>query len=144
MFYERIRDGYKVVTDLQSHNLDVIHGYLSRSYWASGVPRDLVEKAIKHSLCFSLYKNEEQIGFGRVITDYTSIGYLADVFILEGYQGRGLGKFLVQSILDHPELQTLRRFILVTADAHELYRKFGFDSPEKPEMYMDMCPARTW
>lgn len=135
--YEVQKEKYSITTDSERISLDIVHGYLARSYWAKGIERDLVERALKYSLCFGLFEDKEQIGFARVITDYTAIGYLADVFVLETHQGRGLGTFLVESVLAHPELQTLRRFILVTADAHELYRKFGFDSPSQPEMYMD-------
>lgn len=135
--YEVRRDKIRITTDQNLISVDEVHAYLSRSYWAKGIERSLVERALKYSLCFGLFDEEEQIGFARVITDYTAIGYLADVFVLETHQGRGLGTFLVESVLAHPELQTLRRFILVTADAHELYRKFGFDSPSQPEMYMD-------
>lgn len=136
--YEVKKDRITVTTNPEFISVDVVHGYLTRSYWAKGIGRNLVERALKYSLCFGLLEDDTQIGFARVITDYTAIGYLADVFVLESHQGRGLGTFLVESVLAHPELQTLRRFILVTADAHDLYRKFGFDTPGQPEMYMDM------
>ncbi|MEL6822159.1 MAG: GNAT family N-acetyltransferase [Calditrichota bacterium] len=136
--YEVQKDQFLITTNAKLLQVGVVHGYLTRSYWAKGIERSLVERALKYSLCFALLENHTQIGFARVITDYTAIGYLADVFVLETHQGKGLGRFLVETVLAHPELKTLRRFILVTADAHELYRKFGFDSPSQPEMYMDM------
>lgn len=124
------KDNYTISTDPTLLNLDVIHGYLYHCYWSPGVPREAVAKAIAHSLCFGLYQlttgNEQQIGFARVVTDYASFAYLADVFVLADYRGQGLGVWLVETILDHPALQDLRSFSLATRDAQELYRRFGF------------------
>jgi N-acetylglutamate synthase-like GNAT family acetyltransferase len=108
-------------------DIDVVHNYLSKeSYWAPNVARQTVERSIEHSLCFGLYENNIQIGFARVITDKATFGYLADVFILEPYRGRGLSKWMVEVILAHPELQGLRRWLLVTRTAHGLYEQFGW------------------
>ncbi len=121
---------FTISTDPALLDLDVIHGYLYHCYWSPGVPRAAVAKAIAHSLCFGLYQtdagNTQQIGFARVVTDYASFAYLADVFVLADYRGQGLGVWLVESILNHPALQDLRSFALATRDAQELYRRFGF------------------
>jgi GNAT superfamily N-acetyltransferase len=122
---------YYISTDPTLLDLDVIHGYLYHSYWSPGVPRAAVEQAIAHSLNFGLYEEQaesrRQIGFARVITDYTSAAYLADVFVLPTVRGQGLGVWLIDSIINCPQLSTLRSFTLATRDAHELYRKFGFE-----------------
>lgn len=122
---------FLISTDSALLDVDVIHGYLYHCYWSPGIPRELVAKAIDHSLCFGLYQTDAvgtqpQIGFARVITDYTSFAYLADVFVLAAYRGHGLGVWLVETILAHPDLQSLRSFSLATRDAQELYRRFGF------------------
>ena len=118
--------------------LDVIYGYLSRSYWSENIPRAIVEKSVKNSFCFGVYHFDTQVGFARLITDYCTFAYLADVFILEQYRGKGLSKWLMHEILRHPDLQTLRRWNLSTADAHGLYQKFGFTALKKPEVYMEL------
>ena len=127
--------------------LDVIHGYLTRSYWAKGIPKSLVKKSMENSLCFAAFDGKRQIAFARVITDKASFAYLADVFVVEPYRGRGISKQLMSEVLKEPELQGLRRFMLCTADAHGLYRQFGFSvaaSPEnlmaihQPEIYAEM------
>lgn len=130
------RNGYTISTDKSRLDLGVIHGFLSHSYWAEGIPLTIVRKSIDNSLCFGIYRREEQVGFARVISDFATYAYLADVFVLETYQGQGLGKWLVQSILSHPELQGLRRWSLATRDAHGLYAQFGFKPLEKPENEM--------
>ena len=126
------RDPYRISTDPSLLDLDVIHDYLHHSYWSPGVPREQVEQAIANSLVFGLYRvtaqNSQQIGFARVITDYTSMAYLADVFVLPEARGHGLGVWLIDSIMNCPHLQTIRSFSLATRDAHELYRKFGFEA----------------
>jgi GNAT superfamily N-acetyltransferase len=104
---------------------------------AEGIPFETVEKSIKHSLNFGVYKEGKQVGFARVITDYATYAYIGDVYILEDYRGQGLSKWLMQVITDHPELQGLRRWTLITRDAHELYRKTGFTEPQNPERYME-------
>lgn len=129
-------NNFSISTDKSKLDLEMIHGFLKNSYWAEGIPIAIVEKSITNSLCFGVYEDEQQVGFARVITDYVTFAYLADVFVLEAYRGQGLGKWLVQSIVEHPELQGLRRWLLATQDAHELYRKYGFQDLKTPEMYM--------
>jgi len=132
------KDNFLISTDPAKLELAVIHGYLSGSYWAKDIPLALVKKSIEHSLCFGVYdeENGEQIGFARVISDYATYSYLADVFILEPYRGRGLSKWLMRCILDHPELQLPRTFFLATRDAQSLYSQFGFASVDAPERFM--------
>ena len=132
-----MNDDYSISTDKSRLDLTVIHQFLSQeSYWAKNMPITLVQKSIDNSICFGLYAGEQQVGFARVVTDYTTIAYLADVFVLNEHRGRGLAKRLVQSIIDSPDLQGLRRWILVTKDAHTLYEQFGFDCPDDPKLYM--------
>jgi GNAT superfamily N-acetyltransferase len=121
-------DGYTISTDRDRLDLDVVHGFLStEAYWSPGVARELVERSIEGSIAFGVYRGSEQVGFARVVTDRATFAWLADVFVLPGHRGRGLGKRLVAEILAHPELQGLRRWLLGTADAHDLYRRFGFE-----------------
>lgn len=129
---------FLISTDPTKLDLAVVYGYLSGSYWAKDIPLALVKKAIEHSLCFGLYDEEggAQIGFARVISDYATYSYLADVFILEAYRGRGLSKWLMRCILDHPELQLPRTFFLATRDAQGLYSQFGFAAVDAPERFM--------
>ena len=128
---------YLVSTDPARLDLDFIHGYLARSYWAEGVPREIVERSIANSLCFGVYDGSKQIGFARVITDYTTFAYLADVFIIEAHRGKGLSKFLMECIVKHPQLQGLRRWVLGTRDAHGLYAKYGFKPLAHPDRFME-------
>ena len=129
---------YEVHTDPDRLELDVIHGFLVRSYWSPGVPREVVARAITHSLCFGLYHHGAQIGFARVVTDRATFAYLADVFVLEEHRGRGLSKQLMAVIVAHPDLQRLRRFLLATRDAHGLYRQFGFAALSYPSRLMEI------
>lgn len=117
-------------------DIDFVHTFLTTSYWAKGISREIVARSIANSLCFGVYIGDQQVGFARVITDRATFAYLSDVFILEEYQGRGLGKRLIEAILAHPELQGLRRWLLATADAHGLYAQFGFEPLAHPEKYM--------
>ncbi len=120
------RDAYEISTDRRRLDLDVVHGFLRGAYWSPGVPRDVVERAMEHSLCFGLYApGGAQAGFARVVTDHAAIAYLADVFVVSAYRGRGLGVWLIETVLAHPDLHGLRRFELATADAHALYARFG-------------------
>jgi GNAT superfamily N-acetyltransferase len=128
---------YLISTDRRRLDLAVIHGFLTTSYWAAGIPLETVERSIEHSLAFGVYKEDKQVGFARVITDYATFAYIGDVFILEEYRGQGLSKWLMQVIADHPKLQGLRRWILITRDAHRLYRKTGFRELKDPERYME-------
>ena len=129
---------FVVTTDSGWLNEDLIHKVLAESYWAKGIPREVVTRSIHNSLCFVVLKGHEQAGFARVITDCATFAYLADVFILEAYRGRGLGKFLMQCILQHPELQGLRRWTLATRDAHGLYSQFGFKPLANPDRFMEL------
>jgi GNAT superfamily N-acetyltransferase len=114
-----------------------VHRFLTASYWAQGIPLETVRRSIDNSLCFGIYRGGEQAGFARVITDRTTFAYLADVFIVEAFRGRRLSKWMMQCILAHPELQGLRRWTLVTRDAHGLYRQFGFCPLQSPERWME-------
>jgi N-acetylglutamate synthase-like GNAT family acetyltransferase len=131
-------DGYTISADPAHLDLTVIHGFLSQSYWAKSIPMALVERAIKNSLCFGVYHGPTQIGFARIVTDKTTFAYLCDVFILPDHRGKGLSKALVAFIMAYPELQDLRRWNLVTIDAHGLYGQFGFKTAAQPERYMEI------
>ena len=135
---------YDISTDPSRLQLDAIHAYLTRSYWSPGIPRDVVARAIAHSMCFGLYQGESQVGFARVVTDKASFAYLADVYVLEAHRGQGLSKRLVGEILAHPDLQRLRRFLLATADAHGLYSQFGFNALARPQNMMELRLAPAW
>lgn len=136
---EHRREGFLVSTDPALIDVDVIHGFLTNCYWAKGIPRDLVARSIEHSLCFGIYDGSGvQVGFARVITDFATIAYLGDVFVLETHRGRGLSKWLMECVMQHPALQGLRRWILLTQDAHELYAKFGFTALKSAERYMEL------
>ncbi len=128
---------FHISTDKSKLDLAKIHNFLKNSYWAENIPLQVVEKSIENSLCFGIYEGSQQIGFGRVITDYTTFAYLTDLFIDESCRGLGLGKWLVKCILEYPELQGLRKWLLATRDAHELYRPYGFQMA-KPERYMEI------
>jgi GNAT superfamily N-acetyltransferase len=132
------RDGYVVSTDAARLDLAAIHGYLSRSYWAAGIPLETLARALDHSLCFGLYRDTTQVGFARMVTDRATFAYLADVYVLEPHRGRGLGKWLVGCVLSHPALHGLRRSMLATRDAHELYRQFGYRPLAHPERLMEI------
>src|SRR5207245_9210547 len=134
---EHRRGTFVISTDPARLDVGAIHAYLSRSYWAVGRPRAVVERSIAGSICFGLYDGPRQIGFARVITDRATYAYLADVYVLEEYRGQGLGVWLVDRVVAHPDLQDLRRFCLATRDAHGLYRKFGFEALSHPERVME-------
>ncbi len=140
---EYTKEHYTISTDKDKLQLKVIHDFLKNSYWAKGIAFETVKKAAENSLCFGMYYQNEQMGFARVITDYTSFGYIADVFILKEHRGKGLSKWLMKTILDYPDLQKLRKWALRTADAHSLYSRFGFGSPKEPESYMEYVPDKT-
>lgn len=136
--HERARRGDLFIsTDLALMDLDVIHGFLSRSYWSPGIPRATVERAVAGSMSFGLFEGAHQIGYARVITDRATFAYLCDVFVLESHRGQGLGKWLVEALLGHPDLQGLRRFMLATRDAHGLYAMYGFTPLSAPERIME-------
>ena len=135
---EVARGLYSITTDPERLDLDAIHAFLSRSFWAEGISRELVAKAVMNSLCFGLFEGAAQVGFARVVTDRATFAYLCDVYVLESHRGRGLGKWLIETVMDHPDLQGLRRFQLVTRDAHGLYARHGFASPQHPERQMEI------
>jgi GNAT superfamily N-acetyltransferase len=133
------KTNYSISDEKDKLQLNVIHQYLSiESYWAKHIPIEIVKQSIEGSLCFGVYFKTEQIGFARVITDYATFGYLADVFILETHRGKGLSKQLMEFIMAHQKLQGLRRFCLATRDAHSLYTQFGFTPLAKPENFMEI------
>lgn len=140
------REGYVISTDNARLDVNAIHAYLTRSYWSPGIPRAIVERAIAGALCFGMFTEAgTQVGFARMITDAATFAYLADVYVLEEHQGKGLGKWLIQTILAHPSLQGLRRILLATRDAHGLYEQFGFKPLVRPESFMEIHrPNAYW
>jgi len=138
--FEATQGEYTISTDPARLDLDAILGYLTRSYWAAGRPRHIMETALKHSLCLGLYHGTVQVGLVRVITDYATFAYLCDVYVLEAHQGHGLGKWLVESVKALPDLSYIRRWVLVTRDAHGLYRQYGgFSELENPSRWMEIA-----
>ena len=138
MAHPPLDEGLAISTDPARLDLDVIHGFLASSYWAAGIPREVVERAVRHSLCFGAYEGGHQIGFARVITDHATFAYLSDVFVLPSHRGRSVGKRLMAAIMADPALQNLRRWTLFTRDAHGLYRQFGFGAARFPERLMEI------
>jgi N-acetylglutamate synthase-like GNAT family acetyltransferase len=127
---------YLISTDKQKINTGIVHDFLTHSYWAEGISMEVVEQSIENSLCFGVYHSGQLVGFARVISDFTTFAYLADVFIVPAHRGKGLSKQLLQVIVEYPALQNLRRFVLATRDAHDLYAQFGFTAFDKPERWM--------
>src|SRR5690242_20494443 len=142
----KIADGvrYEIDTDRARLDMRVIHEFLSTSHWARGIPMAVLTRAVRRSLPFGLYKDGRQIGFARVVTDSATFAYLADVFVLEAERGQGLGRWLVESILAHPGLQGLRRWLLGTRDAHGLYRRCGFGEPAPPFAFLERHDAAIY
>jgi GNAT superfamily N-acetyltransferase len=136
--YERRRDQLLISTDRARLDVDLVHRVLSATYWASGISREIVQRSIAGSIAFGIYESDRQIGFARVVTDLATYAYLADVFVIEERRGRGVGDWLVESILLHPQLQGLRRFALITRDAGPLYARHGFRAREQPSGYMEI------
>jgi len=134
---EWTRDQFTISTDKARLDRAAIHEFLRTSYWARGIPRQVVDRSIENSLCFGLYDGERQIGFARVISDLSTFGYLSDVFVVESHRGRGLATWFMQIVLAHPDLRGIRRWMLATADAHGLYRKVGFTELSKPKRIME-------
>ncbi len=134
----KISENIILSEDKERLDIDFIHSFLKKTYWSKNISRDFVERSIENSLSFGLYESEKQIGFARVITDYTIFGYLADVFISPHKQRQGLGKKMVQEIVNYPKLKTLRRWHLLTQDAHEIYKDAGFNHLEKVEKHMEL------
>ena len=137
---EQQRGEFTLSSEKSRLDVAALHEYLSNTaYWALGRSYDTVVKSIEHSLCFGIYAGDGcQVGFARVVTDYATFAWLCDVFVLENYRGRGLGKWLVQAVVNYPELQGLKRILLATHDAHELYRRYGgFKKLQAPEKWME-------
>jgi GNAT superfamily N-acetyltransferase len=133
------KDEFCISTEKAILDLEAIHQFLStQAYWSLNIPFDRVEKAAGHSLNFGLYFKGRQVGYARIISDYATIAYLADVFVLPGFRGRGLSKWLMQTVREHPCLQGLRRWILLTGDAHGLYKQFGWAAIASPEKWMEI------
>jgi GNAT superfamily N-acetyltransferase len=132
------RKGYTISTEKARLDIPLIHEYLSQhSYWARERPMKVVQRSIQHSLCFGVYKEDEQVGFARVVTDYATFSWLCDVFILAAHRGRGLGKWLIATVVGHPDLQNSNQFLLATRDAHKLYQRYGgFNPLTVPEKWM--------
>ena len=138
------RDGFRISTEKGELDRGAIHEFLRNSYWAKGIPRETVDRSIENSLCFGLYEGERLIGFARVISDRATFGYLSDVFVLESHRGKGLATWFMETVLEHPDLQGIRRWMLATADAHGLYRKVGFTALSKPERIMEKLLADAY
>ncbi|AEF54381.1 GNAT family N-acetyltransferase [Marinomonas posidonica] len=131
-------DGYRITSDRSEMNIESIHNFISHSYWASGIPIETLKKAINNSLCFGVFSSQGlQVGFARMITDLSTYAYLADVYVLEEHRGKGLSKWLMREIMDHPDMQGLRRMGLATLDAHGLYKQYGFSELATPEIFME-------
>jgi GNAT superfamily N-acetyltransferase len=135
--FESLRGEFAISTNRDALDLDVIHNFLADSYWAAGIPRDVVTRSIQNSLRFGIYQQQQQVGFARVISDFATYAYIADVFVVDGFRGRGLGKWLMECIMAYPQLQHLRRWGLATRDAHGLYQQFGFSALTSPERHME-------
>ena len=129
---------YSVTAERSRIDVDAVHAFLTRSFWAHGISKELVAKSIEHSLCFGVFDKQSQVAFARVVTDCSTYAYLCDVYVLEEYRGKGLGTWMMEFVMKHPDLQGLRRFQLVTRDAHGLYTRFGFKGPDHPERHMEM------
>ena len=123
---EFTKDRFFISTEKEKFDIDLIHSFLTRSYWAEGISKEIIKRSIDGALCFAVFENDKQVGFARMITDKATFAYLADVFIIEEYRGLGLSKWLMEVMMAHPDLRGLRRIMLATRDAHGLYEKFGF------------------
>ena len=133
------KDQFSISTNKSKLDVVSIHEFLStKAYWCLNIPKEKVQTAIENSLCFGVYEAEKQVGFARVITDFSTIAYLGDVYILEEYRGKGLSKWLMETIMNHEDLQGLRRWILLTGDAHELYRQYGWTNIADPTKWMEL------
>ena len=141
MALEWWREAYLVTTDKARLDLSLVHSFLKTSYWAGGIPAEVVRRSVENSLTFGLFRDDEQVGFARVVTDYATFAYLADVFVLEPHRGQGLGKWMMEVVFSHPELQGLRRWMLATRDVHGLYRKYEFAELEEPQIFMEKYSA---
>ncbi|HKF23951.1 MAG TPA: GNAT family N-acetyltransferase [Candidatus Angelobacter sp.] len=135
--WRREGDEFEISTDNTRLDVPAVHAFLTASYWAKGIPLPVVERSVRNSICFGIYRGHEQVGFARVVSDRATFAYLADVYVLPGFRGRGLAKWLMECIMAHPDLQGLRRWSLLTRDAHRLYQAFGFEPLHAPERWME-------
>ncbi|MGH7314793.1 MAG: GNAT family N-acetyltransferase [Candidatus Rokuibacteriota bacterium] len=143
--FHACRDGnILVTTDPARVDLETVHGFLAGSYWAEGIPREIVERSMRHSICFGAFDGDRQVGFARVVSDRATFAYLADVFVLPSHRGRGIGKRIMDCATSHPELQGLRLWTLFTRDAHGLYRQYGFQAARYPDRLMERRQARAY
>lgn len=139
------KEQFCISTDKAKLDINAIHEFLSaKAYWCLNIPKATLEIAIDNSLCFGVYENDQQVGFARVITDFATIAYLGDVYILEEQRGKGLSKWLMETIMNHPNLQGLRRWILLTGDAHGLYRQFGWKDIADPTRWMELHNKKVY
>lgn len=139
------KNGFTISTDKSLINIKEVHLFLStETYWAKNIPIEIVERSIENSLCFSLLFEEKQIGFARIITDRSTFAYMSDVYILKEFRGKGLSKWLVEVMMAHPDLNGVRRFVLVTYDAQSLYEQFGFRKVAHPERYMEILKENAY
>jgi GNAT superfamily N-acetyltransferase len=129
---------FEISTDPARVDVRMVHEFLTKSYWAKGIPIETVQRSIENSICFGAYHGRRQVGFARIISDLATFAYLADVFVLSSYRGRGLSRWLMECIVSHPDLRGLRRWMLATKDAHGLYAKFGFTAIGSPESWMEI------
>jgi len=141
---EWTREPYVISTDAARLDREAIHRFLASSYWAPGIPREIVERSIDHSMPFGLYAGARQVGFARVITDRATFAYVGDVFVLEDHRGKGLAQWMMEVILAHPDLQGLRRWMLLTRDAHALYRRVGFGPVEDASRSMEIVDRNVY
>jgi predicted GNAT family N-acyltransferase len=139
------RGAYFLSTDRRLLDVGFIHGFLSeQSYWAPGIPRETVERSIANSLCFGLFHESEQVGFARMVTDRATFAWLGDVFVIDAHRGQGLGKWMIEALLTHPDLQGLRRILLGTRDAHDLYTRYGFTRLADPSRFLEIHRANLY
>jgi GNAT superfamily N-acetyltransferase len=138
------REDYSISTDPAKLDIGSIHDFLANSYWAKNIPLDVLKKSIGNCLNYGVFTENAQIGYARVLTDYSTFAYLADVFIIEEHRGKGLSKWLMECILAHPELKNIRTWMLKTHEAHGLYEKYGFSAPEKPETIMEKRVVKNY
>lgn len=139
-------DAYEISTEPARLDIDAMHAYLTRSYWSPGIPRETVERAARHSLCFGVYERADgkQVGLARVVTDYATFAYLCDVYVLEAHRGHGLGKRLIDAVMSHPALTGARRAMLATRDAHGLYARHGFRTPPDDGVLMQIVKVDAY
>jgi GNAT superfamily N-acetyltransferase len=136
---EQRRGEFLISTDPRRLDLHVVHDFLTNCYWAKGIPLEVVERSIQHALCFGIYDGSgRQVGFARVVSDFATVAYLGDVFVLESHRGHGLGKWMMEFLIEHPALQGMRRWILLTRDAHGFYKQFGFSALKSADRYMEL------